>query len=157
MEERRRLGLCFNCNEKFGRGHNRICQCIFLLDLAAAEDDDDSETDEATPGEPQISLHAIAGVRTSETMQMRLTMGGTSLLALIDSGSTHNFIAEEAAARASLPSITQGQLRVTVANGERVQCPSVFHNALFSINAEEFTAAFYVLPLAGYDVVLGTQ
>jgi len=24
MEVRRRLGLCFNCNEKFGRGHNRI-------------------------------------------------------------------------------------------------------------------------------------
>jgi len=22
MEEHRRLGLCFNCNEKFGRGHN---------------------------------------------------------------------------------------------------------------------------------------
>ena len=40
MEERRRLGLCFNCNEKFGRGHNRICQRIFLLDLAEAEDDD---------------------------------------------------------------------------------------------------------------------
>ncbi|XP_066349333.1 uncharacterized protein [Miscanthus floridulus] len=120
MEERCRLGLYFNCNEKFGRGHNRVCQRIFLFDLAAAKDDDDSKTDEATPGEPQISLHAIAGVRTSETMQMRLTMGDTSLLALLDSGSTHNFIAEEAAARASLPSITQGQLRVTVANGERV-------------------------------------
>ena len=52
MEERRRLGLCFNCNEKFGRGHNRICQRIFLLDLAVAEDNDDSETDEATPAEP---------------------------------------------------------------------------------------------------------
>ena len=87
---------------------------------------------------------------------MRLTMGGTSLLALLDSGSTHNFIAEEAAARASLPSISQGQLRVTVANGERVQCPGVFRNAPFSINAE-FTADFYALSLAGYDVVLGTQ
>ena len=44
-----------------------------------------------------------------------------------------------------------------MANGERVQCPGVFRNAPFSINDEEFTAAFYVLPLAGYDVVLGTQ
>ena len=44
-----------------------------------------------------------------------------------------------------------------MAKGERVQCPSVFHDALFSINAEEFTAAFYVLSLAGYDVILGTQ
>ena len=44
-----------------------------------------------------------------------------------------------------------------MANGERVQCPGVFRNAPFSINDEEFTADFYALPLAGYDVVLGTQ
>jgi len=43
MEERRRLGLCFNCNEKFGRGHNRVCKHIFLLDLAEDDDDDDPE------------------------------------------------------------------------------------------------------------------
>jgi hypothetical protein len=34
---------CFNCNEKFGRGHNRVCQRIFLLDLALKDD-------EGTPG-----------------------------------------------------------------------------------------------------------
>ena len=68
MEESRRLGLCFNCNEKFGRGHNRVCQRIFLLDLADAEEEDDAEDDGATPAEPQISLHAIAGVCSSETM-----------------------------------------------------------------------------------------
>jgi hypothetical protein len=28
-----------DCNEKFGRGHNRVCQRIFL-DLAEAEDDE---------------------------------------------------------------------------------------------------------------------
>ena len=43
MEEERRLGLCFNCNEKFGRGHNHVCKHIFLLDLAEADDDDDPE------------------------------------------------------------------------------------------------------------------
>lgn len=25
QEERRRLGLCYNDDEKFGRGHNRVC------------------------------------------------------------------------------------------------------------------------------------
>ena len=124
MEERRRLGLCFNCNEKFGRGHNRVCQRIFLLDLAPDDDDDDaaSATDDASRADPQISLHAISGVRTSETMQMHITLGGVSLLALIDSRSTHNFIAEEAAARATLPSPTTEKMHVTVANGERVPC-----------------------------------
>jgi len=25
MEERRRLGLCYNYNEKFGHDHNKVC------------------------------------------------------------------------------------------------------------------------------------
>ena len=72
MEERRRLGLYFNCNEKFGRGHNRVCKHIFLLDLAEADDDDDPEQIDAAVNSPLISLLAMAGVRSSETMQVRI-------------------------------------------------------------------------------------
>jgi len=110
MEERRRLGLCFNCNEKFGRGHNRVCQCIFLVDLAEADDDDEDVTAAAETTEPLISLHAIAGVRMSETMQVPLQLGTTSFLALLDSGSTHNFILEEAARGCNLRLECQGGL-----------------------------------------------
>jgi hypothetical protein len=102
MEERCRQGLCFNCNEKFGRGHNRVCQHIFLLDLAEADDEDDSEQVEATVDNLLISLLAMAGIRTSETMQVHIQLGEASLLALLDSGSTHNFVSEEAVARTSL-------------------------------------------------------
>ena len=102
MEERRPLGLCFNCNKKFGRRHNRVCQCIYLLDLAPGDDDGASELDDAAIDDPQISLHAITGVRTSETMQIHLTLGSISLRALIDSGFMHNFIVEEPSARTTL-------------------------------------------------------
>jgi hypothetical protein len=34
QEERRRLGLYYNCDAKFGRGHNRVCKRLFLLDSA---------------------------------------------------------------------------------------------------------------------------
>ena len=61
MEECRRLGLCFNCNEKFVRGHNHVCQRIFFLDLA----DDDDDAAETGADAPQVSLHAIAGVRSN--------------------------------------------------------------------------------------------
>jgi hypothetical protein len=71
MEERRRLGLCFNCNEKFGRGHNQVCQRLFLLDLAAADDDHDATPDDHDTTKPPISLHTITGVHTSNTMLVR--------------------------------------------------------------------------------------
>lgn len=99
MQERRRLGLCSNYNEKFGRGHNRVCQRIFLLDLALKDDERDSEADETTTNKPQISVHVITNIRTSETMQVCIQLGGASLL---DSGSTHNFVIEEVASRISL-------------------------------------------------------
>jgi len=51
----------------------------------------------------------------------------------------------------------RGGLKVTVANGERVPCLGVFRNTAFAINGEPFAADLFVLPLAGYDIVLGTQ
>ena len=45
---------------------------------------------------------------------------------------------------------------VTVANGERVPCLSMYHDTPFIIGDEDFTVDFFVLPLVGYDVVLDT-
>jgi hypothetical protein len=155
MDDRRQQGLCFNCNEKYSRGHNRVCQRLFFLDLAEEDAESSAAADEAE--QPLISLHAIAGVRLGDTMQVHISLGGVSLLALLDSGSTHNFVAEEAAARTSLRLQPRGGMRVTVANGDRVPCPGVFRAAPFSVNGAEFTTDFFALPLAGYDVVLGAQ
>jgi hypothetical protein len=44
-----------------------------------------------------------------------------------------------------------------MANGERVDCPDLFRDTPFTIEGETFQADFYALPLAGYDVVLGTR
>src|SRR5512142_22949 len=64
MDERRRQGLCFNCDEPYSRGHNRTCRRLFFLEL----DEDDPDANEvANPDEPhenlRISLHAATGVR----------------------------------------------------------------------------------------------
>jgi hypothetical protein len=156
MEERHRMGLYFNCNEKFGRGHNRVYRQIFLLDLALEDDEGDSGADEPFTDEPQISVHAITGICTSETMQVCIQLGGVSLLALLDSGSTHNFIAEEAASRTALQLRPGGKLQVMVANGDHILCPGMYHDTTFSIYGEAFSRDFFTQPLTGYNVVLGT-
>lgn len=76
--------------------------------MADAKDGDTSKTDETD--EPKISVHAITDIRTSETMQVRVQLGSTSLLALIDSGSTHNFVAKEAATHTSLQLLPKGKM-----------------------------------------------
>ncbi|XP_066341737.1 uncharacterized protein [Miscanthus floridulus] len=153
MESQKRLGLYFNCDEKFEHSHNRVCKRIFFLELLEANDAEDT----ATADDPHISLLAMAGVRTPETMQVRIQMGGTTLLALLDSGTTHNFVSEEATARTSLQLQSWASMKVTVANGDWVPYPGAYRVVPFSIDGERFTTDFFALPLAGYDVVLGTD
>ena len=161
MAKCRRLGLCFNCNEKFTHGHNRFCRRLFFLDGVEIDEDGDAGTAAAdTAGDteaPFFSLHAVVGVPIADTIQLQVTVGAASLLALLDSGSTHSFIGEEAARRAGLPIQPSPRMSAIVANGERVSCLGVIRNAPFSIDGTTFHTDLFVMPLAGYDMVLGTR
>jgi hypothetical protein len=96
-------------------------------------------------------------VAFSDTMQVPVALGDTTLTALLDSGSNHNFISEAAAHRSELPLQRRPRLTATVANSEQVVCLGVIREATLSIGSDMFFADLFVMPLAGYDVVLGTQ
>jgi hypothetical protein len=106
---------------------------------------------------PLFSLHAVVGVAVGAPILLRVSLGATSLIALVDTGSTHNFIGEAAASRTGLPIQPRPRLTATVANGEKVTCPGVLRNAPIDIEGLMFDVDLYVMPLAGYDMVLGTQ
>jgi hypothetical protein len=53
--EHRRLGLCFNCDEKYSRGHNRFCKRIFFID-GVEIDDTDNAADTGDKEAPCFSL-----------------------------------------------------------------------------------------------------
>jgi len=174
MAERRRQGLCFHCNEKFTRGHNRFCRRLFFLDGVEI---DDVEGDSAAAGtqeapvftiwavagtptpqaSPCFSLSALAGVRFTDTLQIGVTIGNVLFSALLDSGSSHSFISETAARRTGLPISARPRMTATVANGEQVACPGVLRQVPFSVQGDVFRTDLFVMPLAGYDVVLGAQ
>lgn len=88
MNERHLKGLCYNCPAKFTRDHVCSFKGIYLLEL-----DDDSD-DETADTDVHISLHAITGVGTSQTMKLWVSIQGILLTALVYSGLTHNFLAE---------------------------------------------------------------
>lgn len=86
MADRCKLGLCYNCDEPYIRGHK--CPHLFYLeviDYIIEEPEDDTPDDAAIaesaepaafdPEQPMISLHAIAGIRTEDTMQLYVTIG----------------------------------------------------------------------------------
>jgi len=155
QEERRRLGLCFNCDEKYSRGHNKVCKRLFLLDSVDDEGEDADEEPEIEA--PIFSLHAVAGVPVGRSILLRVVLGAATFVALVDTGSSHNFIGEAAAQRTGLDVQPRPRLTATVANGEKISCPGVIRRAPLSIEGMAFHVDLYVMPLAGYDIVLGTQ
>jgi len=104
-----------------------------------------------------FSLWAVAGMPICDSMQVRVSVGAASFTVFLDTGSTHNFIAEAAAARIGLAVHPSPHPTATVASGERIACPGVLRQAPIAIDGEDFCVNLYVMPLAGYDVVLGTQ
>ena len=156
QEERRRLGLCFNCDEKYSRGHNKVCKRLFFVDSIADEEDDDVDAASETET-PVFSLHALAGVPVGNPILLQVSLGAATLVALVDTGSSHSFIGESAAQRTGLAIQPRPRLTATVANGEKVSCPGVIRQAPITIEGMTFDVNLYVMPLAGYDMVLGTQ
>jgi hypothetical protein len=101
---------------------------LFLLDgviednVTASTAADELVIEEETP---HFSLNAIKRVSFSDTMQVRVAVGTAVFTALLDSGSTHNFIAEDTTLCTVLPLQRRPRLTTTVTNGERVTCPGV--------------------------------
>lgn len=128
MKERREKGLCYNCEEKFSPGHRCKTQKLYLLDGTQTEEEDGTEQEEAiearqgevsmseTVDFPEISLHVISGMVTPQTMRARGNLGRNSVMVLIDSGSTHNFIDQQMAKKAGMEAQQEKGLEVMVAN-----------------------------------------
>jgi hypothetical protein len=76
---------------------------------------------------------------------------------LIYSDSTHSFISTTVARRLNLHPSPRPGLNVAVANGDRVASDSVCSNTHIVIGTEDFIINLFVIPLDGYDMVLGVH
>jgi predicted aspartyl protease len=88
--------------------------------MEVIQEDGDSGDQGLYSVEPTISIAALTGIqtRTGRTMQVYVTVQGAVLRALLDSGSTHNFVDSEAAACIGIKFSSRGGFSVAVANGD---------------------------------------
>jgi hypothetical protein len=167
MSQRRAEGLCFNCDEKYVQGHR--CEKLFVLEVVTpgVEDDEEEEVDEViecsaltgSPPGPGISLYAATGVRRQvfHTMKIFVSIGDAVAMAVLNSGSSHNFIDAAMARRAGVRLRGRTGLSVAVANGDRVAATGKAAAQQIFIAGEPFSIDLYGLPLGDYDMVLGVQ
>jgi len=71
---------------------------------------------------PQISIHALYGVHTYQTMKVTGKAENATLHILIDLGSTHNFLDTTVAKRLHSTVKKIPSLQVALANGQELNC-----------------------------------
>jgi hypothetical protein len=90
-------------------------------------------------------------------MHVHVHIAGTLLVALLDMGSTHNFIDTDTATHAGLALLGSSGMQVAVANDDRVTSPGCCRDLSVSIGNEQFIIDCYGLSIGSYDMVLGVQ
>lgn len=127
-KERRECGLCFNCDEKFHLSHCCKTNTLFLIDGNWPNAGDDEEVKDESGDQmvengeenPEISIHAIAGASSPQTMHVRGILKGRQFTYLIDSGSTHNFVDPSISRRLGKHIQLSDKIQLVVANGGRL-------------------------------------
>nr|GMD01376.1 AC087852_2 putative reverse transcriptase [Ipomoea batatas] len=121
---------------------------------------EEEESDETTIEDlevAEISLHAITGVSTREMMKLRVLIEGTPLLALVDTGSTHNFINTSTALGLALHTAPRPGVKVVVVNEDSLSCTGLCEQVLVFKGSDSFLVNLFQIPLVGFDLVLGIQ
>lgn len=97
LNKKKGLGLCFSCDEKFIPRHK--CKQPQLSIMEGENDEEEEEMGEEKDEDhnPEISVYALTGWNAPKTIRLLTRIGKYELTALVDSGSTHNFVSEKIA------------------------------------------------------------
>ncbi|XP_059449450.1 uncharacterized protein LOC132180588 [Corylus avellana] len=165
MEDRRKKGLCYNCDAKWQYGHKCQNPKLFLLEgldelevspNLELEKEDLMEVSYAEEN-PEISLHAIIGSQHPKTMRLVGWIGNLKIMILVDSGSTHNFVDSSVCKKVRMSIYSEQRIKVKLANGEEVLSEGKCTNLKIQLKEFSFLAEAFVIMLAGCDMVLGIQ
>ncbi|GKD38620.1 reverse transcriptase [Tanacetum coccineum] len=105
---------------------------------------------------PQISLSALNGSNTFQTMRVTGNVGKDELHILIDYGSTNNFMDDSLAKRIRCQLKNTCPLPVTIGGGKQLISDSKFKDFVWQLQGETFMADIMIMPLRGCEV-LGIQ
>ncbi|KAI9185350.1 hypothetical protein LWI28_006389 [Acer negundo] len=79
------------------------------------------------------------------------------MMVLIDDGSMHNFIDQTLVSKLGLPVTQDWKLQVMIANREKLECAGRCRSLTLTIQGHTVMVDYFVLPVAGRQVVLGVQ
>ena len=130
---------------------------VYVLQIKEVVEEHEAENNEVEEVEGeidsiqvgQLSLNAMWGIRSNQTMMIKGNCGKRKMHILIDTGNTHNFLNERLAKQMKCEVIKVPGLWVEVANGQELKCNSMCQEFQWSMQQQEYNADVYLLPSAG--------
>lgn len=161
------MGECYRCGEKYFPGHQCKDKQLNILhgttDQEAIEESQRIEEIEEVENmqeeiiDEAISLNALLGTMTSNTIKLKGMYGKQKLIILADSGSTHSFMASSCAKQLGCVIKKDAPMRVTAANGRHLMSYHFCFSFKWKIHGIEFEHKLRLLDVGGCDMVLGVD
>jgi Retroviral aspartyl protease len=165
LDQKRSLGLCFKCWDKYSHAHKCKSQEIYILtgdDLSDIDSDneDGNQLQSHTIPEPNVepaTLTLCTSISSSnhKTIKLLGLMKDIPVMVLIDKGSTHSFINPTLVINFSLPTSSCTPLMVNTASGNNLCSSEICIQRIFILQGHLFQANFRALHVTSYDIVLG--
>lgn len=175
IQQARLKNVCYKRKEPWFPGHKQVCKFGTKAQIQALQKEAEEETeivyvteyDEDSEEEPnmpkpdttlKLSMHAVNGKQKKQhTFTLTATVGNTTAMVLVDSGSTGTFMTPELAKRANVAITPNKKVRVMVANGENLYSEFQSQNCAYTLQGNKLLYNFRILPLSGYDIIFGTD
>jgi hypothetical protein len=164
LEEIKENDLCFNCDNKYSKGHNYGENKFFYIDCEEEEEQEQEpsqdENIEAISFEeltPTISCNALARISTPQTLKIEGFIKKKKVIVLIDSGSTHNFIHYKLAKALNFFVYPEPEFQVMIADGGAINFLGKCNKINLTMGEYVMNSPMIVIPMGGAYVVLGIQ
>ncbi|XP_017241605.1 uncharacterized protein LOC135152094 [Daucus carota subsp. sativus] len=105
----------------------------------------------------EVSVHAIEGLKGSQTITLTGYKNKKQFSILVDGGSTHSFLDEKTAAQLKCELVKTKPLKVMVANGNQLVSHYECQGFSWNIGKYRFNTPVKTLPMGSYDLVLGVD
>jgi hypothetical protein len=163
--------LCYNCDEKYFMGHKCKEQKLFMaiFEDISKEDDDVSppevlpQADDHSPPfdplevNPLITLNALTGISTPQTLKLINYFKNQNVIILVDSGSTHNFDHRRIAQETLCYIYAVNNFEIMIANGGSMKCGGRCENAHLQNGHYHLKSHTFAIDMGGCDIVLGDE
>ncbi|XP_039145476.1 uncharacterized protein LOC120282666 [Dioscorea cayenensis subsp. rotundata] len=157
-QRRKEQNLCFNCEEKFFKGHQ--CNKRQLYYIATDENEEgadnlEHEQFDVQEEDPEILMFPVNAVLRSNAVCFKGNHKGTEMSFLIDCGAAESFINRNTAHKLQCKLDQTTKVLAVSYKGDYEPVDKMCKNFPFNIKGYDFTADLRVVPVDGYDALLG--